>query len=60
MFAENFFFVFNRGKQRQPFVLYGTNSRRMVIDDVRSCRTSVNSEISKCGIDNEPAKFMVG
>nr|XP_011448539.2 uncharacterized protein C20orf194 isoform X2 [Crassostrea gigas] len=47
------------GKQRQPFVLCGTNSRRIVIDDVRSCRKSVNSEISKCGIDNEPSKFMV-
>lgn len=58
LFAD-IFFVFNRGKQRQPFVLCGTNSRRIVIDDVRSCRKSVNSEISKCGIDSEPAKFMV-
>ncbi|XP_048745720.2 dynein axonemal assembly factor 9-like [Ostrea edulis] len=46
-------------RQRQPFVLCGTNSRRKVLDDVRSCKISVNSEISQCGISNGPAKFMV-
>ena len=54
------FYACNRGRQRQPYVLCGTNSRRIVMDDVRNSRTSVNSEISKCGINNESPKFMVG
>lgn len=41
-------------------MLCGINSRRIVIDDVRSCRKLVNFEILKCGIDNEFVKFMVG
>lgn len=41
-------------------MLCGTNSRRIVMDDVRNSRTSVNTEISKCGINNESPKFMVG
>ncbi|XP_061194879.1 dynein axonemal assembly factor 9-like isoform X1 [Saccostrea echinata] len=46
-------------RQRQPFVLCGTNSRRIILDDVRRCKTSVNSEISQCGINDGPPKFMV-
>lgn len=48
-----------RDRQTRPFVLFGTNTKKTVMESVRTGETTVNTPIMKAGVDGDIPKLMV-
>ncbi|XP_071171400.1 dynein axonemal assembly factor 9-like [Mytilus edulis] len=46
-------------RQTRPFVLFGTNTKKTVMESVRTGETTVNTPIMKAGVDGDIPKLMV-